>query len=75
MSESLSDLMARYGPECVCPKCPSYTTCAKVRSQRIFCLTGKSPSNCIRMERGCVCPNCPVSSALEKGDRYYCMRD
>jgi len=65
--------MAKYGGDCICPQCPSYTTCARVRSQRIFCVAGKSPTNCIRSERGCLCPECEVSRILDMSERYYCI--
>ena len=73
MTASTSDLIAKHGSECVCPKCPSFTICAKMRWQSIFCLSGKSPTDCIRVERGCLCLECAVASALGKDKQYYCM--
>ncbi len=75
MAESKSDLMMKYGPNCICPKCPSYNKCAQFRSQRSFCIAGKSPSDCIKNEKGCVCGDCPVGQELGKKEQYYCRYD
>ncbi|MFP4546458.1 MAG: DUF2769 domain-containing protein, partial [Methanomassiliicoccales archaeon] len=30
--------------QCLCPSCPSYNRCARFRSQKVFCVKGKSPT-------------------------------
>lgn len=62
--------------DCICPpSCPSYTVCAKIRSQRFYCMKGKSPTGCIHDELGCVCQDCDVGKELGKGAIYYCRYD
>ena len=69
--EDIYDLMA----DCNCPRCRSYTVCARLREQRFFCMKGKSPTNCVHDELGCACPDCPVGAELGKGMVYYCRYD
>ena len=58
--------------ECTCPKCPTYTDCAKDAKELLFCMKGKS-FTCISEAKGCICPGCPVT--IEYGLRYkfFCM--
>ena len=67
----MSDLMT----DCICLNCSSYTVCAKMRFQSFFCVNGKSPTNCIRTERGCICSECSVGKELGKEHEYYCRQD
>ena len=64
---------SEYMDICHCPKCPSYTRCVLLRSQKVFCLRGKCPTNCIGEKRGCVCDGCPVAHELDPKESYYCI--
>jgi hypothetical protein len=58
---------------CNCPKCPTYTKCAKNAKELIFCLKGKS-FMCISEEKGCICPGCPVWDECGMKHKFFCMR-
>jgi len=58
---------------CICPKCPSYTSCAKNAKELLFCATGKS-FMCIDQEKGCICPGCPVTKQLGLKNKFFCTK-
>jgi len=55
--------MEKYKGMCICPKCPTHTTCAKDAKERVFCLVGKS-FMCISEQKACICPTCPLTPEL-----------
>jgi hypothetical protein len=59
--------------KCRCPGCPSYTLCAGVSSERVFCATGRS-FVCIGEDNGCICPDCPVTPEYGMKNMKYCLR-
>ncbi len=58
---------------CICPGCPTYTSCAKNADERLFCSTGKS-FMCISEEKSCLCPTCPVHEKMGLKYQFYCIR-
>ena len=58
---------------CICPKCPTYTNCAKNAKELLFCITGKS-FMCIPAEKGCKCPDCPLTPELGLKCKSFCTR-
>lgn len=58
---------------CICPKCPTYTSCSLNEQEKFFCATGKS-FMCISFEKGCICPDCQVKKDLGLKYNYYCSR-
>jgi hypothetical protein len=65
--------MENYNGMCTCPKCPTFTACAREAEERLFCLQGKS-FMCISGEKGCICPKCPVTPALGLKYRFFCTK-
>jgi hypothetical protein len=59
--------------DCICPKCPTYTLCAKNAQELLFCATGKS-FMCISEERSCNCPTCPVTPEYGMKYQKFCLR-
>jgi len=59
--------------KCICPKCPTYTTCAKNAKELLFCATGKS-FMCISEEKSCNCPTCPVTPEYGMKYKKFCLR-
>ena len=59
--------------KCICPKCPTYTNCAKNAKELLFCATGKS-FMCISEEKGCNCPTCPVTPEYGMKYQKFCLR-
>ncbi len=60
-------------PMCICPTCPTHTTCAKNANELLFCWNGKS-FMCIDREKGCYCPNCPVVPEIGLRHKNFCTR-
>jgi hypothetical protein len=58
---------------CICPNCPTHTTCAKNNKELLFCMNGKS-FMCISAEKGCLCPTCPVHADTGMKHKSYCTR-
>lgn len=58
---------------CICPDCPTYTDCAKLADERLFCWFGGS-KNCISKEIDCLCPSCPVASEMGLKHDFFCTR-
>jgi hypothetical protein len=58
---------------CTCPKCPTYTNCAKNAKELLFCNTGKSFMG-ISEEKGCICPTCPVAMDMGLKHKLFCTR-
>jgi hypothetical protein len=61
------------GKLCICPGCPTHTTCAKNNKELLFCTMGKS-FMCISAEKGCLCPTCPVHANTGMKHKSYCTR-
>jgi len=59
--------------KCPCPKCPTYTECAKEREEKLFSFYGRSP-DCVTRELKCICGKCPVHSELGFRGHHYCTR-
>ena len=59
--------------ECTCPKCPTYTSCAKNAQELLFCMKGKS-FMCISEDKGCICPSCPVTSEYGLKNKFFCLK-
>jgi len=59
-------------PKCICPGCPTYTQCAEMNKEALYCVTGKSPS-CIETPETCVCRDCPVFDELSLLYNYHCI--
>ena len=58
---------------CTCPKCPTYTNCAKNAKELLFCNAGKS-FMCISDEKGCICPTCPVAMEMGLKHKFFCTK-
>ncbi len=58
---------------CMCPKCPTYTGCAKNAQELLFCMKGKS-FMCITHDKGCLCPDCPVTKEYGLKNKSFCMK-
>ena len=66
---------------CICPQCPTYTSCSINEQEKAFCLVGNS-FQCISFEKGCICKDCSLykesgfkhkkfcTQGDEKGQRY-----
>ncbi|MFP4171052.1 MAG: DUF2769 domain-containing protein [Methanomassiliicoccales archaeon] len=65
--------VGKYMEQCICPTCPSYNRCARFRSQKVFCVKGKSPTDCIKERKGCKCGECPVGKELGLLGEYFCI--
>lgn len=59
--------------ECTCPKCPTYTNCAKNAKELLFCMKGKS-FMCISEAKECICPSCPVTNEYGLKNKFFCMK-
>lgn len=57
---------------CTCPLCPTYTECARTKSELLYCFEGKSPS-CITKPVKCICPTCPVEVDYAIKNMFYCI--
>jgi len=57
---------------CNCPKCPTYTSCAKNAMEGLFCGYGAS-FHCISEQKGCICTTCPVAKELGLGHAVFCQ--
>ena len=57
---------------CNCPKCPTYTSCAKSAMEGLFCGYGAS-FHCITDVKGCICAKCPVAKELGLGHAVFCQ--
>jgi hypothetical protein len=55
---------------CVCPECPTYTTCMNDKNEYLFCSRGIS--ECDIKKKGCNCPTCPVWRDYGLNDFFYC---
>jgi hypothetical protein len=69
----LTKEMDKYKGVCICPKCPTHTTCAKKAQEILFCITGKS-FMCISEDKGCNCPTCPVTPEFGLKNKSFCMK-
>jgi hypothetical protein len=58
---------------CICPTCPTHTTCAKNANELLFCWNGKS-FMCIDTEKDCSCPRCPVVPEVGIRHKSFCTR-
>lgn len=58
---------------CICPQCPTYTSCALDAKELLFCTQGKS-FICISAEKRCICPKCPVAQKLSLKYRFFCTK-
>jgi hypothetical protein len=58
---------------CICPQCPTHTTCAKNADENLFCIVGRS-FHCISDDKGCLCPVCPLFAQLGLTADTYCLR-
>ena len=58
---------------CICPDCPTYTTCAKNAQESLFCIHGMS-FVCISREADCFCPTCPVATDIGLLSNFFCTR-
>ena len=59
-------------PQCICPRCPTYDSCAKKKGESIFCMAGKS--SCTLVKTACICPACPVTDLMGLERQYFCMK-
>lgn len=59
--------------KCLCPTCPSYNTCAKDKSEMLFCSPEVGKSSCPFEKMGCICGACPVHMENNLKSFYYCM--
>jgi|WetSurMetagenome_2_1015567.scaffolds.fasta_scaffold57870_2 hypothetical protein len=71
--KDMNDSEEKFSGMCICPKCPTYTNCAKDAKERIFCLKGKSFA-CISFEKGCICPTCPVTAKCGMKYKNFCTK-
>jgi hypothetical protein len=56
---------------CLCPGCPTFTTCMREKHERLYCALGKSACT-VTSRNGCLCPSCPVTSKMGLTMMYYC---
>ena len=56
---------------CLCPGCPTYTSCMREKKERLFCALGKSACT-VPARNGCLCPTCPVTAKMGLTMMYYC---
>jgi hypothetical protein len=66
-------LMESLNVQCLCPKCPTHTECAKRSREKLFCFHGKS-FICIDAEVECLCPGCPVHDEMGLKHDFFCTR-
>jgi hypothetical protein len=59
--------------QCICPTCPTFTSCSLKEEEKFFCGTGKS-FMCISSEKKCICQNCQVKKDLGLKNIFYCTR-
>lgn len=59
--------------QCICPACPTYTSCSLNEQEKFFCGTGKS-FMCISYEKECICLKCQVQKELGLKYKLYCSR-
>jgi len=57
--------------KCGCEPCPSYNSCMRGGSQKLFC--GKDKSSCEVPQSGCICMNCVVRKENHLNSGYYCL--
>jgi hypothetical protein len=55
---------------CRCPGCPTYNSCMRENSERLFCLLGNS--TCSVIKKACLCPTCPVTPKMGLTMTFYC---
>jgi Protein of unknown function (DUF2769) len=72
MTEDKNIIVAQNRAKCICPSCPTYNECMRADDQRLFCVTGRSPT-CTFDKKGCLCPACPVTKVLGLKRFYYCL--
>jgi hypothetical protein len=72
-SAQLSRDMEKYRSQCICGKCPTYTTCARNAKEMVFCLVGKS-FMCISEQKTCICPTCPLTPECGLKHTSFCMK-
>ena len=60
--------------ECICPKCPTYTNCAKDAKEADFLFEREKSFMCITNEKGCICPDCPVTKEYGLKNKFFCMK-
>jgi len=57
---------------CTCPKCPTFTDCAKNAMEGLFCSMGHS-FHCITKNNGCICTGCPVAKMQGLTHTSFCL--
>ena len=73
MTGDKTTIIAQNWARCICTTCPTYNECMRADDQRLFCVTGKSPT-CTFDKKGCLCPACPVTQTLGLKRSYFCIR-
>lgn len=58
--------------QCICPKCPTYTSCSIIEQERAFCLIGQS-FQCISFDKGCICDTCKIFKDSGFKNKKFCM--
>jgi aldose sugar dehydrogenase len=59
--------------KCICPKCPSYNSCATQKNELLFCAEPLSARRCTFKRNGCICGDCPIHSENKLKKGYYCI--
>jgi len=57
---------------CICPQCPTYTSCSINEKELGFCLLGQS-FQCISFDKGCICNTCPVHKECGFTHKKFCL--
>ncbi len=73
--ENLSNTAAKardLSGKCICPECPTYTSCTGEAKELLYCLNGQS-FHCITEDLGCVCPACPLADELGLMNLTFCL--
>jgi hypothetical protein len=49
--------------KCICPVCPTYSSCMGDAAEKLYCAAGKSGCELVKDE--CICETCPVDKEFQ----------